>query len=42
MTFAKMLARDRENFSRKKTAPPWQFTALVEWAQSHGIFASAP
>ena len=42
MTFAKMLARDRENFSRKKIAPPSQFTALVEWAQSHGVLTAAP
>jgi hypothetical protein len=42
MTFAKMLARDREIFSRKKIAPPSQFTGLVEWAQSHGVLTAAP
>lgn len=42
MTFAKLLARDRENFSRKKIAPPGQFTALLAWAQSHGVLTAAP
>jgi ankyrin repeat protein len=42
MTFAKMLARDQANFSRKQIAPPWQFTALVEWAQSHGVISAKP
>jgi hypothetical protein len=42
MTFAQLLSRDREFFGRKRSPPPWQFTALWEWAKGHGILTIAP
>ena len=40
MTFAKMLVAHREQFEREKKAPPPQFQALWESAQSRGILAA--
>jgi ankyrin repeat protein len=42
MTFAKMLARDREIFTRTRKAPPPQYTALMEYALSHGLVTATP
>jgi len=37
MTFAKMLTQHRAHFARTLRAPPVEFAAVWDWAQTHGI-----
>jgi ankyrin repeat protein len=37
MTFGKMLTEHRAHFGRTLKQPPAEFTALWDWAQTHGI-----
>jgi len=37
MTLAKMLVQQRAEFSQRKTEPPAEFNALVDWLKAHGV-----
>ncbi len=41
MTFGKMLMEHRAHFQRTRKPPPVEFTALLDWAEKHGIVQQA-